>query len=419
MAQLAEMGEYDIRPQVIQAAEMAINANRQGQKLADVIAQQDLVSQDSIANQVLQLFANNTRSAKKIGEGLRRIAADVNAEASRSQEPDMFGEVPAKKPAAQVVEDAAKQIMIDAGQVNVPESAEREEGLKAPVAEEVPLQISPEQQKINALNKLEVNLSNIVPSFRAEKANGKVILKPRPLSRQQIALIKDLAGEAIDLGLPASILDKLSAAGTTRMNSTAAIVSERGWLLLGSAWSSSSRAEKLQAIVHELGHSVDLNIVSGREELKSDGDAWSKAHDQLKNWYDSNDITETHPLTYPFGKQYKGQVRLKEESFAQAFSFYFVSPVELQTNAPEAYSQIQSIVEGIQNESQRAGAAGATKTGAAGVKIQPSRTPEGTEVQSKVGDVGTDVSQAERIQDRDSQRINELQPVTKPADEWQ
>jgi hypothetical protein len=117
MAQLAGLGEYDIRPQVVEAAEMAINANRQGQKLTDVIAQQELISQDSIAKEVLQLFANNTRSAKKIGEGLRRIANDVNAEASRSQEPDMFGEVPAKKPAANVVEKTSRQIMIDAGYV--------------------------------------------------------------------------------------------------------------------------------------------------------------------------------------------------------------------------------------------------------------------------------------------------------------
>jgi hypothetical protein len=115
MAQLAGTGEYDIRPQVVQSAEMAINASRQGQKLADVIAQQELISEDSIAKQVLQLFANNTRSAKKIGEGLRRIATDVNAEASRSQEPDMFGEAPAKVPAAKVVENTAKQIMLDAG----------------------------------------------------------------------------------------------------------------------------------------------------------------------------------------------------------------------------------------------------------------------------------------------------------------
>jgi hypothetical protein len=117
MAQLSGLGEYDIRPQVVEAAEIAINANRQGQKLADVIAQQELISQDSIAKEVLQLFANNTRSAKKIGEGLRRIANDVNAEASRSQEPDMFGEVPAKKSAANVVEETSRQIMIDAGYV--------------------------------------------------------------------------------------------------------------------------------------------------------------------------------------------------------------------------------------------------------------------------------------------------------------
>jgi hypothetical protein len=111
MAQLDGLGEYDIRPQVVEAAEMAVNASRQDQKISDVIAQQDLISQDSIAREILQLFANNTRSAKKIGMGLRRIANDANAEASLSEEPDMLGDVQTKRPAANVVEGTAKQII--------------------------------------------------------------------------------------------------------------------------------------------------------------------------------------------------------------------------------------------------------------------------------------------------------------------
>ena len=111
MAQLEGLGEYDIRPQVVEAAEMAVNASRQDQKISDVIAQQDLISQDSISREILQLFANNTRSAKKIGMGLRRIASDANAEASLSQEPDMLGDVQIKRPAANVVEGTAKQII--------------------------------------------------------------------------------------------------------------------------------------------------------------------------------------------------------------------------------------------------------------------------------------------------------------------
>jgi len=468
MAKLANAGEYYIRPQVVQAAETAINANRQGQKLSDVMGQQDFLNQDPIIQSVLQLFANNTRSSKKIGAGLRQIATDLNTEATRSQEPDMFGEVPARKSASAIVEESAN---IPADQVSQ-ESTEEEQGLKAPTAAELkaqqdaidkaaadkakadretdakakadaerkevaarsekaasefvlgktaeeglsgqtdifstPVQISPEQQKIDALNKLEAVLLKAVPSFRAKSAGSTSILRPKPLSAPQMALIKDLAGEAIDQGVPASVFANISAAGATRMDATAAIASARGWLLLGKTWASSSRAAKLQSIIHELGHSVDKTKINGVETPISEGNAWSKANDELKNWYDTSNTKTKHPFAYPFDKQFKDKVILTSESFAQAFSFYFVSPVDLQTNAPEAYSQIQSIVEGIQNESQRSGAASATKTSAVGVKVQPSRTPKDTTIQSEAGKVGSGVSQAERVQDRDNERVDEI-----------
>jgi hypothetical protein len=98
-------------------------------------------------------------------------------------------------------------------------------------------------------------------------------------------------------------------------------------------------------------------------------------------------------------------VRPKEESFAQAFAYYFVSPVDLQTNAPEAYSQIQSIVERIQNESQRARAAGTTKTSTSGIKIQPARATEGAAVQPEAGAERTDVSSATRLEDRGAREV--------------
>ena len=560
MARLAEMGEYDIRPQVVQAAELAINASRQGQKLSDVIAQQELISQDSIAQQVLRLFADNTRSAKKIGEGLRRIATDVNTEATRSQEPDMFGEVPAKQPAASVVEQSARQIMIDAGyteqdlnvlgftkaspelqaevaelermlteqgidlesimkdldadlaskkitrmehyeqaksrfigalkkeaeqrsvrdvsQANVPPSAAQEEVLVQPTPEDLkakqdaadaaakekaraereavakekaeterkeiaargekaagefelgksaeddlsgqkdvfaePVQISPDQQKIDALNKFEQTLSQVVPPFRAISSSRTVVLRPQPLTGKQIALIKDLAGEAIDLGMPASIFENVSAAGATRMSALAAISQDNGWLLLGGQWSAATRAEKLQALVHEFGHSVDNKALAGSGKKVSEESQWQKAHDELKSWYDLSGTKNTHPLNYPFNTQFKGKLNPKSESFAQAFSFYFVSPVDLQTNAPEAYSQIQSIVEGIQNESQRTSATGARKTGATGVKVQPSRATKGTEVQSETGEVGAGVSKTERVKDRDDQDVEDVDFAKQP-----
>ena len=273
-----------------------------------------------------------------------------------------------------------------------------------------PVQISPEQQKIDALNKFEEKLSQVVPQFRGVKATGiSAVYTPRPLTPKQIALIKDLASEAIDLGMPVSLLENISAAGTTRMNSTAAIAVRKGWLILGKDWSASSRAEKLQAIIHELGHSVD-----NAKARVSEGNVWQKAYDELKAWHDSGDPTKDHPLTYPFGTEFKGKVKLKPESFAQAFAFYFINPVELQTNAPEAYSQIQSLVEGIQNESQRASATSATKTGTAEVKLQPSRAPKGAAVQSDAGEVGSGVSESERVKDRDNQNIDEIKKPSQP-----
>jgi hypothetical protein len=270
-----------------------------------------------------------------------------------------------------------------------------------------PVQISPEQQKIGALNKFEKALLNPVPSFQAVRATGTSVLKPRPLNAKQVALLKDLASEAIDLGMPASLLENISAAGAARINAVAAIASRKGWLVLGGDWSSSSRAEKLQAIIHELGHSIDNAKVSGLKVSISESDAWQDAYDELKYWHDVSDAKKEHPLSYPFDKQFIGKVNLKRESFAQAFAYYFVSPVDLQTNAPEAYSQIQSIVEGIQNESQRAGAAGAAKTGATEVKVQQPRTQESAAVQSDAGKVGSGVRESERSKDRDDQSIKD------------
>jgi len=308
----------------------------------------------------------------------------------------------------------------DVSQADVQEGAAREEGLATPAEQKIveqptPVQISPEQQKIDALNAFEANLLKVAPSFRAVSARGASSLKPKPLSANQVELIKDLAGKAIDLGMPASVLKNVSAAGATRMNVTAAISEKSGWLLLGNQWSSSSLAEKLSTVIHELGHSVDNKKEADLGDKVSDGSLWKKAHDELKNWYDLSETKNKHPLNYPFGDYFKGKVRPEQESFAQAFSLYFVNSVELQTNAPEAYSQIQSIVEGIQNESQRTSAASATKIGATGVNVQPSRTAKGATVQPGAGKVGSGLSKSERVEDRGDQGVEDIAFAKKPV----
>ena len=91
MAQLEGAGEYDVRQAVIQAAEAAVNARRLGVNLS-AFAKQGDISMDPNAAQVLTMFGENSRSAKKIGERLE-VLADTAYKQSQAGT-DMFGEVP-------------------------------------------------------------------------------------------------------------------------------------------------------------------------------------------------------------------------------------------------------------------------------------------------------------------------------------
>jgi hypothetical protein len=254
--------------------------------------------------------------------------------------------------------------------------------------------ISPEQERKEALDQFKVRLTLTIPPFRARSANKTQLLKPRDLTDAQVKEILGLASTALDLGLPPSVLLNVTAAGSTRMDARA-VMSETGSLMIAKHWKNSLTAEKLQGLIHELGHSVDTK--TGKPSDKAN---WSTANEQLKNWYTSSAVKRLHPMAYPFAPQFKGQVRPKEESFAQAFAYYFVSPEDLQTNAPAAYSQIQSIVQRIQDESRPTKAASTTKTGAAGVNVQPSRATEGAAVQPDTSKVGPAVGATARRQDR-------------------
>jgi hypothetical protein len=270
---------------------------------------------------------------------------------------------------------------------------------------EVPA-ISAEEERKTSMQGLWKGLSTDVPPFKAKSGSGKTtVIKPKSLSGVVSKEVYDLAGEAVDLGLPPAVLGNIKAAGSTQSDAVA-MATNTGLLLIGKQWKSSSKAEKLLAIVHELGHMVDYE--GGRI---SDGAKWKQAHNELKSWYDNSPNKFRHPLAYPFSPQYAGKVRIQMESFAQAFGFYFTSPVDLQKNAPEAYSQIQSIVERIQNESQQARAAGAAKTGTTGIQVQPARATKGPAVQPETGKVSTAISATERVEDRAAE-----QPVTQPAE---
>jgi hypothetical protein len=368
MASLDGLGEYDIRPQVAQAAEVAVNARRQGQKLSDVIAQQDFLTPDPVTAEILKLFAENPRSAKKIGDELRRIASEVNNEATRSVEPDMFGDVQPRRPVSEVVAGAPTEV-----------------------------QISPEQEKREALAAFEGTLGVPVPAHRAKYANGRsYIIRPKALSASQSKLILDLAREAVDLGMPASLLSRVQAAGATSSNDLAAITSRSQWLTIGKQWASAPREDKLGGIIHELGHAADYNS-EGKPTI-SESPEWTSAHEELRQWFESKPIK--HPLRYPFARFYEGKVRLRQESFAQAFALYFTSPQTLLENAPISYAQVDSFVQGIQNESRSAQTTGTQAAEAAGVDVQQTTAQEATGVQPDAGAVSSSISRTEPSRDR-------------------
>lgn len=90
VSQLDGAGEYDIRKNIIEAAELAVNARRQGIKLKD-FASQGQLGLDPNTMTVLEMFAENSRSGKRIGEMLGDLAKAA-AQANEAQESNLFGE---------------------------------------------------------------------------------------------------------------------------------------------------------------------------------------------------------------------------------------------------------------------------------------------------------------------------------------
>lgn len=91
VSQLEGAGEYDIRQKIIEAAELAVNARRNGIKLKDYVQQGD-IGMDPYARAILEMFAENGRSGKRMGE-LLGVLADEAAKQTKAGE-DMFGNVP-------------------------------------------------------------------------------------------------------------------------------------------------------------------------------------------------------------------------------------------------------------------------------------------------------------------------------------
>lgn len=92
MARLEGAGALDVRDVVAQAAEIAVNARRQGIAIAKAAQQMDMAA-DPDVGVVLDLFASNARTVRPVVEALGRMADMAYTEASKPAE-DMFGAVP-------------------------------------------------------------------------------------------------------------------------------------------------------------------------------------------------------------------------------------------------------------------------------------------------------------------------------------
>jgi hypothetical protein len=100
---LGEAGDYDVRPLVNEAVELAINARRNNISLSDAAKQVDMTA-NPLANDIIQMFADNPRSAKAIGENLSTLFDNAFNE-SNKEGTDMFGDVP-KRPVDQLVKES-------------------------------------------------------------------------------------------------------------------------------------------------------------------------------------------------------------------------------------------------------------------------------------------------------------------------
>jgi len=89
--QLEGAGEYDIRQNIIDAAELAINARRDGVKLKDYV-KQGMIDLDPNTRAVLEMFADNSRSGVRMGDILTDLADNAYKQSQAGD--DMFGAVP-------------------------------------------------------------------------------------------------------------------------------------------------------------------------------------------------------------------------------------------------------------------------------------------------------------------------------------
>ena len=92
LARLEGLGNLDLRELVTQAAEVAVNAKRQGVSLEKYGRQQDMTIDPAVAT-ILRIFAENPRSVKDMVRFISDMADFAYTEGSKS-DTDLFGSVP-------------------------------------------------------------------------------------------------------------------------------------------------------------------------------------------------------------------------------------------------------------------------------------------------------------------------------------
>jgi uncharacterized membrane protein len=407
MARLDGAGNLDIRNIVTEAAEIAVNARRQGLPLSRAAQQIDVVA-DPDVYAVLEMFSNNSRSPKATAEALSNLA-DNAFEAYNAPSEDFFGEVPRisreelmknfriknEKTDDKPMEDATGRGAPKEDDVQpTPEPARQE----PPATNETKAEVTPppgesvEVQRA-AVQRFEMALQQTIPPTRVNATGRRTVLKPKPLSAPQVKLLSDLATRALRLGIPSSLLDRITAGGSTGLNAVAAMFPTRGWLALGSQWSSRSNDEKFFYLIHELAHLAEQD---GYDAFVFSKDpSWAKAHKELEAWYKNEPLKNI--LAYPFNAQFEKSVpNKKAESFAQSFAIYITNPVVLQEKAPAAYSIIANALERLKNESQATTSASPAKREITKNNVLQKRVGSDEDVQSQAGRVVPSVGTTQR-----------------------
>lgn len=95
--------DLDIRSLVAEAAQAVVNAQRRGQKLSEFLQQIDIDSSPEIVP-ILRMFAENSRSAKRMGDILQGAAEFAYDEATRDVSGGLFGDAAPRATKQQVLE---------------------------------------------------------------------------------------------------------------------------------------------------------------------------------------------------------------------------------------------------------------------------------------------------------------------------